>query len=76
LQISSELDIGLSRKLVRCGRITIGDEVVHDQVIDITETKSLATMIAISECKFRSGDVNQKDKSIVSPHLFSERFPT
>jgi hypothetical protein len=31
------VDVGLNRKLIRGSRVAIGDEVVHDQVIDITE---------------------------------------
>lgn len=36
-QICSKLDVGLNRKLIRGSRVAIGDEVVHDQVIDVTE---------------------------------------
>jgi hypothetical protein len=36
-QIRPKVDVGLNRKLIRGSRVAIGDEVVHDQVIDITE---------------------------------------
>jgi len=37
LQIWSPLNIGLDCKLLCSGGISISDEIVHDQVIDVTE---------------------------------------
>lgn len=36
LQIGPQLDIGLDSELTRSSRVAIGDEVVHDQIIDVT----------------------------------------
>lgn len=36
LQIGPQLDIGLNCKFTRSGRVAIGDEIVHDQIIDVT----------------------------------------
>lgn len=36
-QIRPKLDVGLDREFIRGCRVAIGDEVVHYQVIDITE---------------------------------------
>lgn len=36
-EVRPKLDVGLDRKLICGSRVAIGNEVVHDQVIDITE---------------------------------------
>lgn len=36
LQIGPQLDVGLDSEFTRSSRIAVGDEVIHNQVIDIT----------------------------------------
>lgn len=36
LQIGPQLDIGLDCEFTRGSRVAIGDEVVHDQIVDVT----------------------------------------
>lgn len=41
LDICAGLDIGLEREFLRRSRVAIGDEVVHNQIIDITFNTSM-----------------------------------
>lgn len=43
LNIDPRLDVGLNSESLSSGGIAIGDEVVHDKVVDVTSDSPLAT---------------------------------
>ena len=45
LQIGPQLDVGLDSEFTRSSRVAIGDEVVHDQVINVTRAWALAAVV-------------------------------
>lgn len=77
-QIRLEGDVGLDSKLLSCGRVSVCDEVVHNQVVNITSLMLASCAREPKRTKQKECDDGESDRQVkyFLLNFFSERFPT